>query len=128
MTLLQLLAAADTNWMGQFGPIYFGNSIFAYLFIAVCMSVIASKLKAENAWLAWVPLVNVFYMTHVAKRPWWWPVLAIVPCVNLVWLFVLFPMTLASLAEERGKSGLLGCLLYVPVVNWLVLGYLAFSD
>lgn len=126
--LYNFLAAADADWIGKFGPIFFGNTVFSYLFIAVCMSVIAAKLKAENSWLAWIPVVNVFYMTHVAKKPWWWPALYYFPCTCWIWLFFLFPMTLSSLAEERGKSGLLGCLLFVPVVNWLVLAYLAFSD
>ncbi|MBS1707892.1 MAG: hypothetical protein JSS65_04130 [Armatimonadetes bacterium] len=123
-----LLADGYLDQIGKLGPIQFGGGLLGSLLLGLFLYVIATKLRAENAWLAFIPVVNVFYMTYVAKRPWWWPVLALVPCINLVWVFFLFPMTLASLAEERGKSGLLGCLLWIPVVNWFVLGYLALSD
>ena len=123
-----LLAETDYSALTSLGPIQFGTSIFTYLFLAICTYTIAQKLRAENGWLAFIPIANVFYITSLAKKPVWWPILAIIPCVNIVWLFVLFPMTLVALAEERGKSGLMGCLLWIPFVNWFVLAYLAFSD
>ncbi len=109
-------------------PLELGLGFFGYLFMAACMYTIATKVRAENPWLAFIPLVNVFYMTHVAQKPVWWPVLSLIPCVNLVYALVLYPLTLIGLAEVRGKPGILGCLLWVPVLNWFVLAYIAFSD
>jgi hypothetical protein len=58
--------------------------------------------KAGHAgWLAIIPLVNVYVLLKVAKRPGWWVILYFIPLVNLV----ISIMVALDVAKAFGKSG-----------------------
>jgi hypothetical protein len=48
----------------------------------------------------------------------------LIPLVNIVIAIIVW----IGVCEKRGKSGALGIAMIVPLVNLIVLGYLAFSD
>jgi len=80
--------------------------------------------KRGNAWLAWIPIVNIILMLNIAKKPLWWIILCLIPLVNIVVMIIVW----MAIAEARGKPSWWGILLIVPVVGIIVPGYLAFSD
>lgn len=98
-----------------------------YVYMAYCLMVIANKTGTENAWMAWVPIVNIYLMLKIGDKPAWWLILAFIPCINIVF-FILMILTWMAIAEKRGKPSWWGVLMIVPVVNLIVPGYLAFSD
>ena len=80
--------------------------IAVYAYFSYGIQTIANKTGTENAWLAWIPLANVYLLCKVADKPGWWLVLFLIPLVNIVvsvivWLVV---------AEKRGKGGVWGVL------------------
>lgn len=95
-----------------------------YLYMALALQTIAAKTNTPNAWLAWIPLVNIFLMLGVAKKPAWWFLLFLIPLVNIV-ISILVWM---AIAEARRKPNWWGILTIVPLVNFVVPGYLAWSD
>jgi len=103
--------------------IYFIVFVVGYVYFAICLMKIAKKTDTENGWFAWIPILNVFLMLMIAKKPLWWFILMLIPIVNwiigiIVWM---------AIAGARGKPNWIGILMIVPFVNVIIPGYLAFS-
>ena len=98
--------------------------LIIYVYFAVCLMMIANKTNTSNAWLAWIPILNVFLMLMIAKKPLWWFILLFIPLVNIV-IYVIVWM---GIAEARGKPSWLGILMLIPVLNLIVPGILAFTE
>ena len=95
-----------------------------YAFASFCLQRIAEKTNTDEAWWAWVPVLNVFLMLKIADKPLWWFLLFLIPFVNIVFI----PMVWAAICQARDKSPWLVVLFFVPVANLGVLPYLAFSE
>lgn len=97
--------------------------IIIYVYLSLCLYLIAKKAGVKNAWLGWVPVANVFLMCAISKISYWWLLALFVPFLNiLVMLYIWYKITMSL-----GKPGWLAILLIVPVVHYIVMGYLAFS-
>ena len=101
-----------------------------YIYTSVCLMVIAQKTNTNNAWLAWIPIANIFLMTSVAKQHWGLAlailVIGFIPLLNIVSVGLLVYVWWL-ISERRGKHGALSLLLLLPIVNLVYMGYLAFS-
>ena len=97
--------------------------IAVYLYVSVCLYVLANKTGADNAWFAFIPILDLVLMLSIAGKPLWWIFLLFIPVVN-IFIGILAWM---GIAEARGKPFWLGMLLLIPGVNLIVIGYLAFS-
>lgn len=95
-----------------------------YIYFALALQTIATKTNTENAWLAWIPIVNLFLMVNIAQKPGWWFILCLIPFVNVVMLIIIW----MAIAERRGKPSWWGIMWIVPVMNLILPGYLAWSD
>ncbi len=95
-----------------------------YVYMSLALQTIAKKTNTPNGWMAWIPIVNVFLMLNIAKKPLWWFILCLVPLVNIVILIMVW----MAIAEARQKPNWWGILMIVPLVNFIVPGYLAWSD
>ena len=98
--------------------------LVAYVYLSLALQTIATKTSTANAWLAWIPIANLFLMLSIAKKPMWWFLLFLVPLVNIV----IAIMVWMAMAEARGKPSWWGILTIVPVANLVVPGVLAWSD
>jgi magnesium-transporting ATPase (P-type) len=95
-----------------------------YVYYSLALQTIAKKTNTENAWLAWIPIVNFILMLNIAKKPLWWFILCLIPLVNIVVMIIVW----MAIAEARNKPSWWGIMLIVPIVNIVVPGYLAWSD
>jgi hypothetical protein len=86
--------------------------------------VIANKTNTANSWFAWIPILNVFLLLMIAKKPLWWFILFLIPIVNIV-IGILVWM---AIAEARGKPSWMGILMIIPFVNLIIPGILAFTE
>jgi hypothetical protein len=98
--------------------------LIVYFWLALCLHIIAKKTEVPNAWLAWIPIANLYLMCKVAGRSGWWLILFFIPLVNLIILIIVW----MNIAEARKKPSWLGILMIVPVANLVVPGILALSD
>lgn len=97
--------------------------ILIYLYITLCIFMLARKTQEDNAWWAFVPVLNIILLLQIAEKPVWWVIGFFIPILN-IFLSVLVWM---GVAEVRGKPSWLGFLMLIPGVNLIVMGYLAFS-
>jgi len=109
-------------------------SFIFYVYSAICLYFIAKKTNTEPAWLAWIPIGNLFLMCNVAKINYLWllGILGLfIPFVNIlanIYLIGLFVYMWYKIAIARNKPGWIGILTIIPVVNLAVMGYLAFAE
>ena len=95
-----------------------------YVYVSLALQTIATKTNTANAWLAWIPIANIFLMLSIGKKPMWWFLLFLVPLLNIIMLIIVW----MAVAEARGKPSWWGILTIVPVANLIVPGVLAWSD
>jgi hypothetical protein len=102
-------------------PIILGLAFYVYL--AICLQVLAKKTGTEHAWMAWVPVLNLYLLCKIAGKPGWWIVFTPIPFVNVFFGILVF----MAIAQMRGKPYWWGILIAIPLVRFIVPGYLAFS-
>jgi len=107
----------DSDHLGCF--IY----ILIYLYISLCIFILARRTEEDNAWWAFVPLLNLLLLLQIADKPVWWIFLFFVPILNILMAVLVW----MGVAEVRGKPSWLGILMVIPGVNLILMGYLAFS-
>ena len=125
-------SAASAQDVGRIPPaiartllfFFLGMAFVAYLYMALSLQTIATKTGAANAWLAWIPIVNIFLMLEIAKKPGWWFILFLVPLANVVVSILVW----MEIAKARKKPDWWGILIIVPLVGIVVPGYLAWAD
>jgi hypothetical protein len=98
-------------------------AIAVYAYFSLCLYVLARKTETDNAWWAFVPLLNLVLLLEIADRPVWWFFLCFVPILNLL----IAGLVWTGVAEVRCKPSWVGWLMLLPGLNLFVLGYLAFS-
>ena len=108
----------------QVGSISFVPALIFYCYYSFCLMTIANKLSVPNAWLAWIPIANLYIMVTAARKEWWWMLLFLIPIVNIVLFFVIW----WAIAEARNKPGWVSLLMLIPFVNLIVPGYIAFTN
>lgn len=106
--------------------------LIVYVYIALTLMTIAKKTRTPDAWMAWVPIVNFYLMSKIAKMPWWTFLVAVialfVPFVGPIVFGVIFIMWWWKIAEARKKPGWLALLLLLPIVNLVIMGIIAWAD
>ena len=132
LTTASLLTAVPT--FGQevpggeaLAPIFWATMILAllitFIYWAWTTQVIAHKTQTPRGWLAWIPIGNFILWADIARKPWWWGLLCIVPFVNLVLMALIW----MEIAKARQKPEWWGILMAIPMVQYIVPGYLAWS-
>lgn len=76
-----------------------------------------------KSWQALLPFYNIYIMTKVIKRPWWWTALAILPVVGNVMMAVIFFELLHMYRIADVKNTVIGIL-----TAGLYFGYLGYSS
>jgi hypothetical protein len=116
--------AAGAIFAGAFLVFALAIALVVYIYIALALQTIAAKTGTPNAWLAWIPIVNIFLMLSIAKKPAWWFLLFLIPLVNLIICIIVW----MGVAKARNKPDWLGILMIVPLANIVIPGYLAWAD
>lgn len=113
-------------------------SIGLYVYFALTLMSVAKRTRTENAWLAWIPIANLYLMSRIAKKH-WWPILLliglIIPVVGFIAMigFVVFVFIWQwKICEARGKPGWWVLLQLIPIVGfvWSIImwGILAWGE
>jgi hypothetical protein len=99
--------------------------VVLYVVVALSLMRIAKRTNTENAWFAWIPILNLILMLQIAKRPMWWLVFFLVPFINIVGLILQFVIWI-DIAKILGKPAVIGFLAgLIPII---FIPYMAFSD
>ncbi|MCX8159093.1 MAG: hypothetical protein N3D20_02275 [Candidatus Pacearchaeota archaeon] len=109
---------------------FFVLLIAIYVYCAFALMTIAKKLNTKNAWMAWIPVLNYYYLTKISRvSPLW--TLSLLACLIpfapwlgwfmvgvMIWMFW-------RIAEMRKLPGWISLLLIVPLLNFVILGIIA---
>lgn len=101
-----------------------GALLLYFLFSCWCVKRICDKCDVKSLILVWIPVLNIIPLIRAAKLPLLTMLLLLIPIVNAVFLLVVW----ARICQERGKSGWLVILLFIPGANLCFIPYLAFSE
>jgi hypothetical protein len=71
-------------------------------------------------WTAIIPIYNLYILTQVAGRPWWWLILYFIPLASLI-PGILIPVDIAK-AFGKGIGFALG-LFFLPFIFYPILGF-----
>ena len=129
VTLLTAVPAVAQEVPGgdALAPLFWAYLILAllitFIYWAWTTQVIARKTQTPRGWLAWIPIGNFILWAAMARKPWWWGLLCIVPLVNLVFMALIW----IEIAKARQKPEWWGILMAIPMVQHVVPGYLAWS-
>jgi hypothetical protein len=110
------LGAVIAGALIAFLVIYLIVIIAVYIYMGLALMKVAQRTKTENAWLAWVPIGNVYLMSKIAKMPWWPMLLFIIPIVNIVAIVFIFIWTW-KICEARNRPGWWSLVTIVPVIG-----------
>jgi hypothetical protein len=117
-------SAAQTALAGGIMLVFFLIFLAVYIYMALALQTIAKKTHTENAWWAWIPILQLILLLNIAKKPLWWIILLFIPLVSIV-IGIIVGM---AVAEARGKPSWWGILLILPGLNLIAAGYLAWSN
>ncbi len=106
--------------IGTWGAQQFVGMIVIYVYFAYTTMMLAKRLNIANSWLAWIPFLNLFLMTKMAKLDWWWLLGLFIPFVN----FFVAGYIWSEIGKQLGKEWWVGALIAIPLIGWLVPGYL----
>jgi hypothetical protein len=81
--------------------------------------------------MAWIPMANIYLECIIAGKPGWWLLLRLlsvfIPLAGPLIYSVLNVIVWMGISEARSKPTWLGILSIIPILNWFLLGYLAFA-
>ncbi|MDP2943630.1 MAG: hypothetical protein Q8O36_09030 [Candidatus Omnitrophota bacterium] len=126
--------AAFMAFLMAFAGVIIFICLLLYIYSAICLQIIAKKTGQHLAWMAWIPVANLFLMCKIGKLDYKWLLLLLVSFVPLIGTFfgpicALFWTAFAwyKIAIARGKEGWIGAITIIPVIGLFTMGYLAFS-
>lgn len=126
MTLLNL----DWSFAYLFAQISFSSNselffwLAAYIFSSYCFYMMLKKLNYENAWFAWVPLLDMWIIFKAGDQSPWWVIGFFIPFVNIV-AAICFFIAYINIVRKLGKNPWLILLMIIPFVNFAVMFYFA---
>ena len=116
--------------LGAFFLVFVLIFIAFYVYMALALMTIAKKTNTKNAWLAWIPIANVYLMLKIAKLSGWWIfaiLVAVIPFIGSLAVAAGMIYVWWRIAIARGKPGWWGILMIVPIANLIIPGLLAWS-
>lgn len=104
--------------------------LVVYIYSALALMFIAKRTKTKNAWLAWIPIANIYLMTQIGGLHPAWTLsilLAFIPFIGGVALVAIYAYFWWNIAEKCKKPGWWGILMLIPIVNFVLMGILAWD-
>jgi len=106
--------------------------VLFYVYFALALATIGKKLNVGKTWMAWIPVVNLFYIPMLAGYEWYYGflwILAFIPMIGwtvislilLIWWFW-------KIAEKRNFPGWFAIFLFVPSISILIPGIIAWYE
>jgi len=122
-------AGNSTDGSSDINP---ADAVIGLIIIAVSMLftillIVIQGIIFAKAGLPWwgclVPIYNIYLILKVASKPGWWLVLAFIPFVNFVFIFMLW-FAQISIAKNFGKGVGFGLgLMFLPIIFYPVLAF-----
>lgn len=95
------------------------------IYLAILVFMIAALWRVfqkagQPGWAAIIPIVNVYFMLLVAKKPGWWLILYFIPIVNII-IAILVNLAIAENFKKGVGFGI--GLILLPIIFYPILGF-----
>lgn len=106
----------------EVGPV---EGLMLIIYFAVIILAIAGMWKVftkagKPGWASIIPIYNLIVLVEIVGRPFWWIVMMLIPCVNVIFAIILS----LDLAKAFGKGPGFGIgLAFIPVIFYPILGF-----
>ena len=127
----ELLGASGLGFLAGIFMVALIIGLIVYIYVAIALMTMAKKKKVPNAWLAFIPIANLYIMTQVGGIEWWWMLvflLMIIPFVGTLLYMVGIVYIWWKISEAFKRPGWWGILMLIPIVNLVLMGLLAWSS
>jgi len=101
-----------------------------YIYTSLALMAIAKRTKTKNPWMAWVPIVNFYLITQIAKLSGLWTLILLagfIPSIGSLCITAVFVWMFWRTAERIKMPGWTSLLLIVPILNLIILGIYAWK-
>jgi hypothetical protein len=101
-----------------------------YIYSSLAMMRIAQRIGTRHAWLAWIPIANIYLMTQMVGISGWWTFAifaAAIPGIGGPLLLAGMIYLYWMIAEKVGRPGWWGILMILPIVNLVIIGLMAWG-
>ncbi len=111
-------------WFGYFFLLALAFTIVTFISAIIPIYILAKKTNTPKAWLAFIPIAQLYLFCKIGGKPGWWMLLMFIPIIQIF----IFTFTWMGIAQVRNRPPWLGLFILVPVVNLIFPWYLALSD
>ena len=109
-------------------------AIAVYIYLALALMKVAKRTQTKPAWLAWIPIANLYLMAKVAKMHWWPIILLIIANILTMFqsaiistigsilslVFAIFIIIWTwKICKIRGKPGWWAVITIIPLFGWI---------
>jgi len=102
----------------------------AYIYCALALMKIAKRTKTDKAWLAWIPIANLYLLIKIGGLQWWLIfglLLVMIPNIGGLLVTVLMAYIWWNICAKLKRPEWWGILLVIPILNLIMLGILAWG-
>lgn len=95
------------------------------IYLAIVIAMLAGMWKmyekaGQPGWGCIIPIYNLYLLTQIAQKPWWWLIMFFIPIVNIVFAVMLYN----EIAKKFGQGiGFTIGLLILPFIFFPMLGF-----
>ena len=104
----------------QMAPFYIGTGIVSYILSGIALMKIFEKADV-TAWYAWIPFLNIYWITKIATGNGWLFLLVLIPCVGSLIYLILMAIKLSAAFGYGG--GMIVLLIFLPIIAYFVIGF-----
>jgi hypothetical protein len=102
-------------------------SLGMYIYTSIALMKIAKRLNYENAWFAWIPILNMVLVLKMGDMNPLLVLLILIPGLGGLALAIISIIALMKVCEKLGYDKLLALLVLIPIGNLILLGMLAWG-
>ena len=106
---------------------FFGTLGFTYIYTSITLMAMAKRLDYENAWFAWIPILNIVLLLKMGDMNPLLVLLILIPGLGGLAIAIINIIALMNICEKVGYEKLLALLVLVPIANFVLLGMLAWG-
>src|SRR3989338_5008489 len=119
--LINIFAGGILGGLIAIGTVFILVLIAAfYVYFALAWMAIATKLKYDKPWLAWIPIANTAMVLQLGGFHWAWIFLMLIPILGWIAIFVLTIISNWRIFEKRKYPGWFALSMIIPQVGWIL--------
>lgn len=95
------------------------------LYLAILIAALVGMWKmfekaGQPGWGCIIPIYNLYLLTKIAEKPWWWIIMFIIPLVNIIFTIMLYYEIARHFKQGAGFT--IGLFL-LPCIFFPILGF-----